>query len=90
MGQLLAIGTELKVKVRLPLFKTGYCADPRFVRSRRGDEGVKLGAAFIEHRRRDAERDPRGAADLAPAPSAASQSNRPARLGSCEPRRRSC
>lgn len=47
MGQLLSIGTELKVKFRLPLFKTGHCdamAVVSEVEEREG--GVKIGAAF--------------------------------------------
>jgi hypothetical protein len=47
MGQLLAIGTELKVKFRLPLFKPGWCealATVSEVEER--SDGVKVGAAF--------------------------------------------
>jgi len=49
MGQLLAIGTELKVKFRLPLFKHGYCDAVATVSEveERGD-GVKIGAAFTQ------------------------------------------
>jgi anti-anti-sigma factor len=47
MGQLLAIGTELKVKFRLPLFKTGYCDAMAVVSEvEERDGGVKIGAAF--------------------------------------------
>lgn len=49
MGQLLAIGTELKVKFRLPLFKPGYCeALAAISEVEERDEGVKLGAAFTD------------------------------------------
>ena len=47
MGQLLAIGTEIKVKFRLPLFKPGWCealATVSEVEER--TDGVKVGAAF--------------------------------------------
>ena len=47
MGQLLAIGTEVKVKFRLPLFKPGWCealATVSEVEER--SDGVKVGAAF--------------------------------------------
>lgn len=47
MGQLLSIGTELKIKFRLPLFQSGYCealATVSEVEER--DSGVKIGAAF--------------------------------------------
>jgi anti-anti-sigma factor len=47
MGQLLSIGTELKVKFRLPLLKSGYCdatAVVSEVEEREG--GIKIGAAF--------------------------------------------
>ena len=49
MGQLLAIGTELRVRFRLPLLKTGYCealAVVAEVEERGG--GVKIGAAFTK------------------------------------------
>lgn len=49
MGQLLAIGTELKIKFRLPLLQKGYCeaiAEVREIEER--DESVKVGAGFTE------------------------------------------
>jgi len=49
MGQLLAIGTELKVKFRLPLLRKGYCeaiAEVREIEER--DDSVKVGCAFTE------------------------------------------
>lgn len=47
MGQLLAIGTELKIKFRLPLFKPGFCEALATVSEieERADS-VKVGAAF--------------------------------------------
>lgn len=49
MGQLLAIGTELKVKFRLPLFKPGYCEATATVGEvEERDGGVKIGAAFTK------------------------------------------
>jgi len=47
MGQLLAIGTELSVKFRLPLFQSGYCESTAVVSEvEERDGGVKIGAAF--------------------------------------------
>lgn len=49
MGQLLSIGTELKLKFRLPLFKQGYCeamASVGEVEER--ESGVKIGARFTK------------------------------------------
>lgn len=49
MGQLLSIGTELRVRFRLPLLKSGYCdatAVVSEVEEREG--GVKIGAAFTK------------------------------------------
>jgi stage II sporulation protein AA (anti-sigma F factor antagonist) len=49
MGQLLAIGTELNVKFRLPLFKPGYCEAVAAVSEiEERPEGVKVGAAFTK------------------------------------------
>ena len=53
MGQLLSIGTELKVKFRLPLFQSGFCEAMAVVASVEEREGgVKIGANFskIEER----------------------------------------
>lgn len=49
MGQMLSIGTELKVKFRLPLFKQGYCEALGTVSEieERAD-GVKVGVAFTK------------------------------------------
>ena len=47
MGQLLAIGTELAIKFRLPLFQAGYCDVTAVVSEvEERDGGVKIGAAF--------------------------------------------
>lgn len=49
MGQLLSIGTDLKVKFRLPLFKKGFCeavASVSEVEER--TDGVRIGAAFSD------------------------------------------
>jgi anti-anti-sigma factor len=47
MGQLLAIGTELKVKFRLPLFKKGFCeAMAAVTEVEERTDGVKIGASF--------------------------------------------
>jgi anti-anti-sigma factor len=47
MGQLLSIGTELKVKFRLPLFQSGYCEAFAVVSEvEERENGVKIGAAF--------------------------------------------
>ena len=47
MGQLLAIGTELKVKFRLPLYQKGYCeAVAEISEIEERDESVKVGAVF--------------------------------------------
>jgi stage II sporulation protein AA (anti-sigma F factor antagonist) len=47
MGQLLAIGTDLKVKFRLPLFKPGYCeALATISEVEERSDGVRIGAAF--------------------------------------------
>jgi len=47
MGQLLSIGTELKVKFRLPLFQSGYCEALAIVSEvEERENGVKIGAAF--------------------------------------------
>lgn len=59
MGQLLAIGTELKIKFRLPLYQKGYCeAICEISEIEERDEGVKVGAAFtkIEDKIRNAVR----------------------------------
>lgn len=47
MGQLLAIGTELKLKFRLPLFQKGYCeAVAEVAEIEERADSVKVGAAF--------------------------------------------
>ena len=47
MGQLLSIGTELRVKFRLPLFQAGFCEAVAVVSEvEERDGGVKIGAAF--------------------------------------------
>ena len=47
MGQLLAIGTDLKVKFRLPLFKKGFCEAVATVSEvEERTDGVRIGAAF--------------------------------------------
>jgi anti-anti-sigma factor len=47
MGQLLSIGTELRVKFRLPLFQSGFCEAIAVVSEvEERDNGVKIGAAF--------------------------------------------
>ena len=47
MGQLLAMGTELKVKFRLPLFQKGYCeATAEVSELEEREHGVKVGCAF--------------------------------------------
>ncbi len=59
MGQLLSIGTELKVKFRLPLYQKGYCEAICTVSEiEERDESVKVGAEFtrIEDKIRDAVR----------------------------------
>ncbi len=47
MGQLLAMGTELKVKFRLPLFQKGYCeASAEVSALEEREDGVKVGCVF--------------------------------------------
>lgn len=47
MGQLLSIGTDLKVKFRLPLFKKGFCEAVATVSEvEERTDGVRIGAAF--------------------------------------------
>jgi len=47
MGQLLAIGTEVRIKFRLPLFKPGWCEAVATVSDvEERTDGVKVGAAF--------------------------------------------
>jgi anti-sigma B factor antagonist len=47
MGQLLSIGTELRIKFRLPLFQAGFCEAFAVVSEvEERDGGVKIGAAF--------------------------------------------
>ena len=47
MGQFLAIGTELKVKFRLPLFRKGFCeAQATITEVEERTDGVKIGASF--------------------------------------------
>jgi anti-anti-sigma factor len=47
MGQLLAIGTDLKCKFRLPLFKKGFCeAVATITEVEERTDGVKIGASF--------------------------------------------
>ncbi len=49
MGQLLAIGTELKVKFRLPLFQQGYCEAIGAVSEiEERTDGVKVGLSFTK------------------------------------------
>ncbi len=49
MGQLLALGTELRVKFRLPLLKKGLCeAVVAVTEIEERDEGVKVAASFHE------------------------------------------
>ena len=59
MGQMLAVGTELSVKFRLPLLQRGYCeakVTVSFLEER--SDGVKVGCAFeeIDDETRDAVR----------------------------------
>jgi hypothetical protein len=57
MAQLLALGTEWKVKFRLPLLKRGYCEAVCVVREvEERPDGVKVGATFksIDSTTRDA------------------------------------
>jgi len=59
MGQLLAIGTALRVKFRLPLFKKGFCeAEATITEVEERTDGVKIGATFsrIDDKTRDAVR----------------------------------
>lgn len=59
MGQLLAIGTELKIKFRLPLFKKGFCeATATITEVEERTDGVKIGASFakIDDKTREAVR----------------------------------
>jgi stage II sporulation protein AA (anti-sigma F factor antagonist) len=59
MGQLLAIGTDLRIKFRLPLFEQGYCeATATISEIEERGEGVKVGASFskIERETLDAVR----------------------------------
>jgi anti-anti-sigma factor len=47
MGQLLSIGTELKVKFRMPMFQTGFVeALTTVAEIEEREDGVKVGAAF--------------------------------------------
>ncbi len=47
MGQLLAIGTDLKCKFRLPLFRKGFCeAVATITEVEERTDGVKIGASF--------------------------------------------
>jgi anti-anti-sigma factor len=47
MGQLLSIGTEVRIKFRLPLFQSGFCEAIAVVSEvEERDGGVKIGAAF--------------------------------------------
>ena len=47
MGQLLSMGTELKLKFRLPLFKPGYCEAVGTVSEvEERTDGVRIGATF--------------------------------------------
>ncbi|MCE9594478.1 MAG: STAS domain-containing protein [Planctomycetes bacterium] len=49
MGQLLAIGTELKLKFRLPLFMQGFCEATGTVSEiEERTDGVKVGATFAK------------------------------------------
>jgi anti-anti-sigma factor len=49
MGQMLAIGTELKVKFRLPLFQQGFCeATAKVSDVEERADSVKIGAAFTK------------------------------------------
>lgn len=49
MGQLLALGTELRVKFRLPLLKKGHCeAVVAVTELEERDDGVKVAATFHE------------------------------------------
>ncbi len=49
MGQLLSIGTELKIKFRLPLFQSGFCEASAVVASVEEREGgVKIGVNFTK------------------------------------------
>jgi anti-anti-sigma factor len=59
MGQLLAIGTNLKVKFRLPLFKKGFCeAEATITEVEERIDGVKIGGSFarIDDKTREAVR----------------------------------
>lgn len=47
MGQFLAVGTDLKIKFRLPLFKKGWCEAVACVTDcEERSDGVKIGASF--------------------------------------------
>jgi anti-anti-sigma factor len=49
MGQLLAIGTELRLKFRLQLFKKGFCeAEATITEVEERTDGVKIGATFTK------------------------------------------
>ena len=49
MGQMLAIGTELKVKFRLPLFQQGFCeATAKVSDVEERSDSVKIGASFTK------------------------------------------
>jgi len=49
MAQLLAIGTEWRVKFRMPMYKRGYCEALCVVREvEERSDGVKVGASFSE------------------------------------------
>jgi hypothetical protein len=57
MGQLLAIGTVLRLKFRLSLFKKGFCeAEATITEVEERTDGVKIGATFskIDDKTRDA------------------------------------
>jgi anti-anti-sigma factor len=59
MGQLLSIGTVLRVKFRLPLFQKGFCeAEATITEVEERTDGVKTGASFskIDDKTRDAVR----------------------------------
>ena len=49
MGQMLSIGTELRIKIRLPLLQKGHCEALVTVDEvEERPDGVKLGASFSE------------------------------------------
>ena len=49
MGQLLSMGTEIKVKFRMPMFQQGFVeALATVAEVEERDDGVRVGAAFVK------------------------------------------